>query len=88
MGEYAEMMLDGTCCEGCGAFLDGGGDGSPGYCSEQCARDRGADWAIEASNADEPRASHSRKPFKCGVCKRRFREPAHLAQHCRDTGHG
>ena len=22
MGEYAEMMLDGTCCSGCGEFLD------------------------------------------------------------------
>lgn len=41
MGEYAEMMLDGTCCEGCGEFmgdiLDGGeAPGYPRYCSPQC----------------------------------------------------
>lgn len=28
MGEAAEMLLDGTCCEACGEFLDGD---SPGY---------------------------------------------------------
>lgn len=33
MGEYAEMMLDGTCCCSCGEFLDGDGDGIPAYCS-------------------------------------------------------
>jgi hypothetical protein len=46
MGEIAEMMLDGTLCEGCGAYIDDeGGDGIPRYCSPQCARDRGATWA-------------------------------------------
>lgn len=40
MGEIAEMMLDGTLCEACGEFI-GGGQGFPGYCSAQCARDRG-----------------------------------------------
>jgi hypothetical protein len=40
MGEYAEMMLDGTCCEGCGEYI-GGGDGFPRYCSPECAGDRG-----------------------------------------------
>ena len=43
MGEIAEMMLDGTLCEGCGVYLDDdGADGFPRYCSEECARDRGA----------------------------------------------
>lgn len=32
MGEYAEMMLDGTCCEGCGEYLGGGSPGFPRYC--------------------------------------------------------
>ena len=41
MGEYAEMMLDGTCCEACGVYLDQEPQGFPGYCSEQCAVDRG-----------------------------------------------
>lgn len=42
MGEIAEMMLDGTLCEGCGEYL-GEGDGFPQYCSASCAGDRGAD---------------------------------------------
>ena len=33
MGEAAEMMLDGTCCEGCGEFMDGDAPGYPRYCS-------------------------------------------------------
>lgn len=41
MGEIADMMLDGTLCEGCGEYI-GEGDGYPQYCSEQCASDRGA----------------------------------------------
>jgi hypothetical protein len=41
MGEYAEMMLDGTCCEACGCYLDREPQGFPGYCSKECAADRG-----------------------------------------------
>lgn len=34
MGEYADMMLDGTCCSMCGEFLNDGadGDGFPVTC--------------------------------------------------------
>jgi hypothetical protein len=32
MGEIAEMMLDGTLCEGCGEFLNEEPLGYPGYC--------------------------------------------------------
>lgn len=33
MGEYADMMLDGTCCAGCGEFLfDDDPLGIPTYC--------------------------------------------------------
>lgn len=40
MGEYAEMMLDGTCCAGCGEFLLNDDPlGIPDYCSEDCAPD-------------------------------------------------
>lgn len=34
MGEIAEMMLDGTLCEGCGVFLDGDADGFPRRCDD------------------------------------------------------
>lgn len=40
MGEIAEMMLDGTLCEGCGEYI-GRNSGFPQYCSPQCAKDRG-----------------------------------------------
>lgn len=35
MGEIAEMMLDGTLCQGCGEFLHDGedGDGFPTFCA-------------------------------------------------------
>ncbi len=36
MGEYAEMMLDGTMCQVCGEYL-GGDDGYPVTC-ESCRR--------------------------------------------------
>lgn len=32
MGEIAEMMLDGTLCEGCGVYMAGGGNGVPQRC--------------------------------------------------------
>ncbi|VWB89019.1 hypothetical protein BLA13014_04123 [Burkholderia aenigmatica] len=35
MGEIAEMMLDGTLCEGCGDYLGDDGDGSVRRC-EAC----------------------------------------------------
>jgi hypothetical protein len=42
MGDIAEMMLDGTLCEGCGVYIDEGEpNGIPRYCSKQCAKDRG-----------------------------------------------
>jgi hypothetical protein len=46
MGEMAEMMLDGTMCEGCGVLLDGESPGYPRYCSTECADDRGADHSL------------------------------------------
>lgn len=42
MGEIADAMLEGDLCEMCGIPLEGG-FGIPGYCSKECARDRGAD---------------------------------------------
>ena len=42
MGEVADMMLDGTLCEGCGVYIEGDAEGFPRYCSEACRNDRGA----------------------------------------------
>jgi hypothetical protein len=57
MGEYAEMMLDGTCCAGCGEFMDGSGDGFPRYCSEACKPD-------DLKRASR-KAPDGEKPFFC-----------------------
>lgn len=43
MGEIAEDMLDGTCCETCGEYISEG-PGYPRYCCQQCADDRGAEF--------------------------------------------
>ena len=51
MGDIADMMLDGTLCEGCGESLfddelgqNTHSEGTPDYCSPECAEDRGAEW--------------------------------------------
>ena len=55
MGEISDMMLEGDLCECCGAFIDEeGGSGFPRYCSEQCARDRGALPEKKHPKGDKP----------------------------------
>lgn len=61
MGEIAEMMLDGTLCQGCGVYLDDESFGVPRYCSE-CARqnevaeiDRGARELAAATKVNCPK---------------------------------
>ncbi|MCA0421901.1 MAG: hypothetical protein LCH61_01030 [Proteobacteria bacterium] len=79
MGEYAEMMLDGTCCEGCGEYL-GDGDGFPRYCSAACAAGRGAITYLPVVD---------RKPIpktKCPECGKKVKR-AGLRDHLRDM-HG
>jgi hypothetical protein len=82
MGEIAEAMLDGTLCEACGTYI-GEGDGFPGYCSSQCAADRG----VSITSTDEecraylddlepealPHAAHYLRIFM-GVGKRRSKK--------------
>jgi Zn finger protein HypA/HybF involved in hydrogenase expression len=41
MGEVAEMMLDGTLCEGCGVYMDDEAGGYPRKCSDCDKYDRG-----------------------------------------------
>lgn len=52
MGEIADSLLNGECCEGCGEYL-GGGTGLPQYCSTTCARNRGADESQVADDTTE-----------------------------------
>lgn len=62
MGEYADMMLDGTCCEGCGEFI-GKTTGFPGYCSRQCANDRGVSCDSPRQQKDKPFIVKGRNAF-------------------------
>lgn len=61
MGEYAEMMLDGTCCEGCGEYL-GNGDGFPRYCSPECEP--------KDIRSQQSRQKPSPRPYDCRHCGR------------------
>lgn len=78
MGEYAEMMLDGTCCEGCGEYL-GDGDGFPRYCSTACAAGLEAITYLPAPSKPIPKT-------KCPECGKKVKR-AGLRDHLRDM-HG
>ena len=57
MGEAAEMMLDGTCCQSCGEYLHDGedGDGLPAFCAG-CQPTTKKVWTA------------NKKKIKCPVC--------------------
>ncbi len=76
MGEYAEMMLDGTMCMSCGEYL-GSDNGFPTPCPN-CADD--------FSEYYEPIPKQPKK-HKCRTCNKRFRSTAARDQHERDVGH-
>ncbi len=71
MGEYADMMLDGTLCETCGAYI-GRDCGYPQYCSKACAAESGI---------EEPDLQHQTKPYACAQCSKRFATEGGLRQH-------
>jgi len=72
VGDYAEMMLDGTCCCSCGEFL-GGGSGYAEYCFE-CKPDE----PVRASNKVK-----LPKTIKCShvSCARKFASDDAMRQH-------
>ncbi|GKV66728.1 hypothetical protein NCCP2331_28810 [Sporosarcina sp. NCCP-2331] len=51
MGEYAEMILDGSCCDRCGEFL-GSPSGYPGMCQD-CHHEWSATETEKLSNQEE-----------------------------------
>lgn len=73
MGEIADMMLDGTMCQGCGVWLHDGEDGPgyPGWCPDCKPKD---DTAPKAAKV------------KCPTCGRRVKAVG-LKDHQRDA-HG
>lgn len=96
MGEYAEMMLEGIVCEGCGEFMGGGAPGYPRRC-RGCQPPITLLGALKRSLAPNPHArkaerhnrerhiaAKTRKPFECGHCQRLFHTEQGRAQHMRD----
>lgn len=79
MGEIADMMLDGTLCECCGAYI-GSDAGYPQYCSDTCANDRGMalEDGIPVALDTTPRPPKT----ICPDCGKRVKE-AGLADHRR-----
>jgi hypothetical protein len=75
MGEIAEMMLDGTLCEGCGCALHGHGDGFPRRC-KSCRKEQN----IERMQAEHAAA----KKVKCKVCGKRIKQIGEK-DHMRDA---
>lgn len=79
MGEYAEMMLDGTCCATCGEYIGRGARGFPGYCSRQCAIDGGSDQSQVIGKARFP--EHKPDVVTCPYCKRLLQGETGLQMH-------
>ena len=90
MGDIADMMLDGTLCEGCGVFM-GEDVGFPRLCGS-CAKDRRtAGRAIRSTGLGGFQDIGERPPppiakVKCPLCNRKVKHNG-LADHQRDA-HG
>ncbi|QGL88386.1 hypothetical protein FEO91_08740 [Stenotrophomonas maltophilia] len=83
MGEYADMMIDGDVCAGCGVNLPGCGQGF----SRLCRDCRPTKAERKAENIVRPNAEQARqKNVPCPACGRRVREIG-MADHHRDA-HG
>lgn len=92
MGEYAEMMLDGTCCSQCGQFMDIDGlvdgsfqaEGFPGLCADcKCEERREARiprFNKHSIKPNQPKANE----IACPKCKRVVRKVG-FVDHCRDV---
>ena len=86
MGEIAEMMLDGTMCEGCGEFMDIGGEpaGYPVRCAA-CGEEPDDSQPVNyKAPAYKPFiCEHGKAPGFTG-CQRRFQTEQARDQHRRD----
>ena len=80
MGEIADMMLDGTLCEGCGVYIDGEAQGFPRYCSKECAAASGFTPAHYKSDPNEVK----KKMVACPTCGKRVQKIG-LANHMKDA---
>lgn len=82
MGEVAEMMLDGTLCEGCGEYM---GEGN-GFV-RRCAGCAPAAVAVDIRHRMRPNKNKKRadKIVQCDRgCRKWFVSKAAVEQHARD----
>jgi len=90
MGEIADMMLDGTLCAGCGAFL-GEDTGFPCYCVG-CAGEMRRTNKVKGTGAGRGYMDLGKRPappiakVRCPVCAKKVKHNG-LADHQRDA-HG
>lgn len=100
VGEIADAMINGELCECCGMYIEGDAPGYPRYCSEQCARDRKAEYIPAAEDA---RPKQSKTTFRarmeseiktleqekvpCPVCKKKVKRVG-LPNHTKDAHPG
>ena len=79
MGEIADMMLDGTMCQGCGEFL-GDALGYPTYCAACSPEFPDAERVVKVT-------IDAGKPARCPDCDKRFVNGNALGMHW-DAKHG
>jgi hypothetical protein len=83
MGEYADMMLDGTCCSGCGVFLENSLEGFPQMCGG-CAKEwkdagskiiaTGSGTFQDVTPVNNPKQLPKQKKVQCPKCGKRISE--------------
>lgn len=83
MGEYAEMMLDGTLCEGCGVYMHGDANDAPRRC-RSCRPSKAERKAENIARHEANNATQKKAP--CPVCGKRVKAMG-MADHQRDA-HG
>lgn len=80
MGDIADMMLDGTLCEGCGVYLDD----SMGDFPQRCASCQEDDGLADITRGALELAASMKVP--CPTCSKRVKQTG-LKDHMRDK-HG
>ena len=79
MGDIADMMLEGTLCEGCGVYLHGPASGFPRRCRD-CRPSKAEQKAANVARSLAEGAAAKKHP--CPTCGKRLRLVG-MADHMR-----
>jgi Zn finger protein HypA/HybF involved in hydrogenase expression len=82
MGEVAEMMLDGTLCEGCGVFLNAEPTGYLCRCKD-CATEARSE-RVKRNVAANQKLQGEQKKIPCSVCGRKVKTIG-MPNHMKDA---